>query len=318
MNEARKVLLIGGGGTLGAYTAEELLRMNCQVDVICLEDNQPAREGLCFYQGRATLDYLAAFLKERRYDGIINYLHYPNAEDYKPVYRLLSASAERVVFLSSYRIYADRAHPITENAPILYDVLQGVDEGFLQKEKYAVSKSEGEKFLREECGGGRWIIVRPVISFSRHRFDLVTRSGHEIPEAVRQGKHLSLPNICRDRTAGLDWAGNSGKLIARLLFQPQALGEAFTISSAQNWTWGQVAEAYAELTGLQVDWVDTEDYLRDNPKLQRDPWILKYDRSFDRVIDNTKVLQATGLSQADFVSIKEGIRIELEKYAKES
>ena len=43
MNEARKVLLIGGGGTLGAYTAEELLRMNCQVDVICLEDNQPAR-----------------------------------------------------------------------------------------------------------------------------------------------------------------------------------------------------------------------------------------------------------------------------------
>ena len=318
MNEARKVLLIGGGGTLGAYTAEELLRMNCQVDVICLEDNQPAREGLCFYQGGATLDYLTAFLKERHYDGIINYLHYPNAEDYKPVYRLLSASAGRVVFLSSYRIYADRAHPITENAPILYDVLQGVDEDFLQKEKYAVSKSQGEKFLREECGGGRWIIVRPVISFSRHRFDLVTRSGHEIPDAVRQGKRLSLPNICRDRTAGLDWAGNSGKLIARLLFQPQALGEAFTISSAQNWTWGQVAEAYAELTGLQVDWVDTEDYLRDDPKLQRDPWILKYDRLFNRVIDNTKVLQATGLSRADFVSIKEGIRIELEKYAKES
>ena len=62
MNEARKVLLIGGGGTLGAYTAEELLRMNCQVDVICLEDNQPARDGLCFYQGRATLDYLSFLL----------------------------------------------------------------------------------------------------------------------------------------------------------------------------------------------------------------------------------------------------------------
>ena len=116
MNEARKVLLIGGGGTLGAYTAEELLRMNCQVDVICLEDNQPAREGLCFYQGRATLDYLAAFLKERHYDGIINYLHYPNAEDYKPVYRLLSVSAERVVFLSSYRIYADRCLLYTSDA----------------------------------------------------------------------------------------------------------------------------------------------------------------------------------------------------------
>ena len=42
-----------------------------------------------------------------------------------------------------------------------------------------------------------------------------------------------------------------------------------------------------------------------------------FDRLFNRLIDNSKVLQATGLSQADFVPIKEGIRIELEKYAKE-
>lgn len=314
---SKKVLLIGGGGTLGAYTAEELLRMGCEADVICLEENQSEREDLRFYQARATLDYLTAFLKDRRYDGIVNFLHYPNAEDYKPVYRLLSDSAEQVIFLSSYRVYADQEHPVTENAPTLYDVLQGVDEDFFQNEKYAASKSRGEKFLREECRDGRWTIVRPVISFSRHRFDLVTRSGHEIPDAAREGKTLSLPEECRNLTAGLDWAGNSGKLIARLFFRPEALGEAFTISSAQNLTWGQVAELYSELTGVRFEWISTADYIRNSPKLQRDPWILKYDRLFNRLIDNTKVLQATGLSQADFVPIKEGIRIELEKYAKE-
>lgn len=79
-----------------------------------------------------------------------------------------------------------------------------------------------------------------------------------------------------------------------------------------------MAEAYSGLTGLQVDWVDTEDLYPGQPQAAAGSWILKYDRLFNRVIDNTKVLQATGLSQADFVSIKEGIRIELEKYAKES
>ena len=31
--------LIAGGGTLGTYTAEELLRLGHRVDIICLEDN---------------------------------------------------------------------------------------------------------------------------------------------------------------------------------------------------------------------------------------------------------------------------------------
>ena len=33
----RNVLLIGGGGTLGTYTAKELLRLGHKVDIICLE-----------------------------------------------------------------------------------------------------------------------------------------------------------------------------------------------------------------------------------------------------------------------------------------
>ena len=32
----KRVLLIAGGGTLGTYTAEELLRLGHMVDVICL------------------------------------------------------------------------------------------------------------------------------------------------------------------------------------------------------------------------------------------------------------------------------------------
>ncbi len=58
-----KVLLIAGGGTLGKYTAAELIRLGCQVDIICLEDNVSDNERLCYYKGYAELKYLREPLK---------------------------------------------------------------------------------------------------------------------------------------------------------------------------------------------------------------------------------------------------------------
>ena len=40
----KKVLLIAGGGTLGTYTAKELLRLGCYVDVLCPEDKESDNE----------------------------------------------------------------------------------------------------------------------------------------------------------------------------------------------------------------------------------------------------------------------------------
>ena len=38
MYKNKRVLLIAGGGTLGTYTGEELLRLGAYVDVLCPED----------------------------------------------------------------------------------------------------------------------------------------------------------------------------------------------------------------------------------------------------------------------------------------
>ena len=50
--------------------------------------------------------------------------------------------------------------------------------------------------------------------------------------------------------------------------------------------------------------------------LQSSPWILKYDRLLDRKIDNSKILEVTGLSKDDFTSIRDGIKYELGKINK--
>lgn len=303
----KKVLLIAGGGTLGRYTAKELLSKECEVDVICLEDYTSDNPKLRYYKANADLNYLTAYLNDKYYDGIVNFIHYTSVDDYKPVHKLLCSKTDQLIFLSSYRVYADLQHPITESAPMLADVVKD-DEEFFKTENYALPKARCEKFLREESDTKNWTVVRPVISFSDKRFDLITVSGHEIIDAARSGKTVILPEAAKNLTAGLDWAGNSGKLIANLLFKKECFGEAYTVSSGQNLTWGEVADIYTRLTGVNFKWADTEDYVNTG----HGGYILIYDRLYDRAVDNTKILKATGLKKDDFTSIEEGIKIELD------
>lgn len=300
----KKVLLMAGGGTLGTYTAEECLRLGYKVDIICLEDKISNNKNLRYYKANATLEYLEMLFRGTRYDGIVNFIHYPNYEDYIPYHELLSNNTDHLLFLSSYRVYADLQHPITESAPQLIDVIKD-DIAFHNEEKYALSKSRAERYLNNNTCPKNWTIVRPVISFSDRRLDINMVSGHTVVDTVNEGKAVVLPIEAKYLTAGLDWAGNSGKLIANLLFKENTIGQAYTISSAQNLTWSQVSDIYTELLGVKFKWT-TANY-------PTAAWHWRYDRAYDRKIDNSKILRATRLTSSDFKSIKEGVYIELKK-----
>jgi hypothetical protein len=129
-------------------------------------------------------------------------------------------------------------------------------------------------------------------------------------KGTKEGLIIPLPEKAKKLVAAVDWAGNTGKLIANLLFKPEAFGEAFTISSCQNLTWEQVAQYYEELIGAKFQWIDTDEYIRTHPDTL---WSLIYDRLYDRPIDNSKVLRVTGLTDKDFTPMKAGIQIELAK-----
>ena len=214
--------------------------------------------------------------------------------------------------MSSYRVYADKQHPVTEDAPRLTEVI--TDREFLETENYAVPKAKCEDYLRNECTGQPWTIVRPVISFSKLRLDMLMYSGHRVLKAADEGKELLLPQFTQDFVAGLDWAGNSGKLIANLLFKHDAIGETFTIYSGHGLTWGEVGAVYQKLTGVKLRWCDEEEYLTFHHSIlehKSSTWRWIYDRRFNRDIDCSKILRVTGLSRADFASVEEGLVHEL-------
>lgn len=311
MEETKRVLLIAGGGTLGTHTAKELLRRGCRVDVLCPEEKHTQNPSLCYIRNYATQEVLEDLFQKNHYHGIVNFIHYPVAEDYQKVHPFLMQHTDHLIFLSSYRVYADKQHPVTETAPRLHEVYAGVKE-LMQKDDYGISKCLCEDYLQGACRGQNWTIVRPVISFSHRRFDILLNSGDEVLRHVATHTPMLLPLSAKDKKAGLDWAGNSGKLIANLLFRPQAIGQAFTIYSGHGMTWGEVAEAYHRVCGLEVTWVSDEAYLNSTEEIKAKSAIMwYYDRLFERDIDCSKVLRVTGLGREDFATVEEGIRAEL-------
>ncbi|MBQ9098156.1 MAG: hypothetical protein IJY50_01855 [Clostridia bacterium] len=311
MYSNKRALLIAGGGTLGTYVAEELLRLGASVEVICPEEKVSDNERLVFHQSMATEELLRELFSQKHYNGIVNFIHYTDPEEYKQIHPLLIQNTDHLIFLSSYRVYANEQHPITEEAPRLSDVI--TDRDFLENEKYAVPKAQCEDYLRQECAGEPWTIVRPVISFSSKRLDLLLYCGKDVLKYAERDQEMLMPDTVKDYTAGLDWAGNSGKLIANLLFKPDAMGEAFTVYSGHGLTWGEVAERYSMLTGVKIRWCSEEEYVRNTPKTVKEPWMWKYDRKWNRDVDCSKILRVTRLSQNDFAPIEKGIQHELEK-----
>ena len=306
----KRVLLIAGGGTLGCYTSCELLKMGYAVDVIALEKLQSLNRNLRYFQARVDDRLLNELFEESRYDAIVDFIHYPDTEAYKSRAQLLLAHTDQLVFLSSYRIYDDAAHPISEDSPTLLDVSK--DEYLLAHEDYAIPKAKNERFLNS-LGTKNYTIIRPLISFSHFRLDLVTQGAAALLFRSAAGKKILLPAASRNVVSGVGWAGNIGKMIARLILNEQALGEAFTLGTGEVNTWERVAAFYTDLLGSTFEWVDTEDYLEyATPNRYMDRCMMDHDRLLDRTIDNSKLMKVTGLTMNDFTTCYDGLVTELE------
>ena len=225
----------------------------------------------------------------------------------------LLENCDHLIFLSSYRVYADLQHPITEDAPQLLDVLD--DKVFLETEKYALTKSRCEKVLKT-LPYKHWTVVRPLISFSSKRFDLITTQGSTLINRTRQGKKIAVPLEAKNVVAGFGWSGNAGKMMARLALNEKAFGEAFTLSTGEKCTWGEIAGYYEEFLGAKFVWLDTKTYLEiATPNEIGDTWGLKYDRLCDRTCDPSKLFAVTGLTKDDFMTVKDALKMELSMVA---
>ena len=311
-----RVLVLGASGAMARYMIPFLAENGCQVDGIALDKVESSNPNVKYYQGNAKeLPMLREFLSHN-YDAIVDYLTYTTSEIPFYLPQLLDHT-DHYIFLSSGRVYDNLEKPVKETSPRLID--SSKDALLLNSDDYCIYKARGENLLFSRPRKN-WTIVRPATTYSYLRYQLVTLEAANTVGRAFAGKKVVVPIQAKDKPATLSWGGDAGRMIGKLLFCEAALGEAYNINSAENHTWGEIADYYKDICNLEAVWVDKEDYLNilnPDPYRMGPRWQLEYARLFDREVDNSKVLAVTGMKQSDMMPLYEGLKREISRTPKD-
>ena len=310
----KRILVLGGTGAMGVYLIPKLRERGFCVTCVSFDDVKSGDPDLTYIKADAKDPGFREKLLAPGWDGIVDFMIYRTPE-FREVYKSFLEKTNHYIYLSTYRVYANEEHPIRETSPRLLDVSK--DEVFMNAtsdlEDYALYKARGEEILKASCYDN-WTAIRPAITYSKRRFQLCTLEAPLVVGRAMTGRKVVLPEAALDVEATMSWAGDVAEMIARLLFNKPALREVFTVATSEHNKWGEVAKIYNELIGLEYVATDIEKYLevwtgrKDSLNAR---WQLVYDRLFDRVIDNSKILEYTGLKQSELTSLHDGLKREL-------
>ena len=295
---------------MGVYLIPKLRARGYEVTCVSLDDVKSDDSGLTYIKGNAKDDEMRAKLLEPGWDCVVDFMLY-HTDEFRRIYKDFLEKTEQYVYLSTYRIYADEEHPIRESSPRLLDVSK--DEEFMNSDDYALYKARGEDMLKAS-GYDNWTIIRPAITYSKRRFQLVTLEADLVVARAMKGKKLVLPEAALEVQSTMSWAGDVAEMIARLCCNKKALGETFTVSTSEHNRWGDVAAIYHDLIGLEYVPATVDDFIRvwiGNGDTRFGRYQLCYDRLFDRIMDNSKILEFTGMKQSELTTLRDGLAREL-------
>ena len=296
-----KVLLIGGTGAMGVYLRRELALLGYEVYVTS-RGEQPREPGVHFIVGNGkNISFVKGVLSEVAPDVAIDFMIY-GTNEFAERYNLFLDRLKQYMFLSSYRVFNETV-PLREDSPRLLDSID--DEAYLKTDEYALCKARCEDMLRKS-GKKNWTILRPGITYSTARFQFGCLEANVVCYRALHGQPVIIPRDMLAKRTTMTWGGDVAKMIARLVLNDGALGEDFNVATSESRTWSEIAAIYRATLGMKLKEVSLSEYFDVCGQYQ-----VRYDRMFDRVMDNTKILTVTGLKQASFKSVEEGLRGEL-------
>lgn len=287
-----RILLLGGTGAIGEPLCHELAQLGHEVFVTSRRPRISTESNVLYIQGNAKKEEFLKKILLEGWDSIIDFMVWTTSE-FKLRSQLFLESTSQYVFLSSYRVYADTPI-IREDSPRLLDVIQ--DEKYLASDEYALRKARCENILFES-GLTNWTIVRPSITYDGAvgRLQLGVYESAQWMWRVKQHLPVPFPKQLLDKFTTMTSGRDAAKMIGALIGKQDALGEAFTVSTKEHHTWNDVVDIYAHAIPLKIFPCELDVF----EKAFGSVYQLRYDRMYNRVIDNSKILQCTELSQRD-------------------
>ena len=183
MNQKR-ILLIGGTGSMGFYLTELLLKQNYQVEVAAIAPGEIQHPNLQYFILDARHVGNLTRLLETRPAAVIDFLDYKPAE-YRKRCELFLRNTKHYFFLSSYRVYTDLDPVTTEESPLQKDAAP--DLAFRNSDDYSIYKAQNEEILRA-MPYDHWTIVRPSIIFSKFSLPLTSLGANCIYNRAMEKK----------------------------------------------------------------------------------------------------------------------------------
>ena len=303
----KKILVLGATGAMAVYLIPLLLDKGCTVTGVSLDDIESDNKNLTYVKADAkNLEFLTEQLKEG-YDAVVDFMVYNSVDLFREYYRLFLENTKHYIFFSTYRIYADDA-PLKETSKRLLDVERPDD--FVTEYEYSIYKAEEEDLLNNSPYKN-YTIVRPAITYSKRRFQLTILEADVLISRMLRGKTVVLPKSAMDKQATMSWAGDVAKMLFNIILNPAAFGETYNVSTAEHMTWEEVAKIYQDIGNLKYITVDDETFLdiAGEGTVARKQQLV-YDRCFDRIVDNSKILALCGMKQAELMPLKEGLALE--------
>lgn len=306
----KKALLLGGTGALGVYLAPQMIADGFDVVITSRSDREDS-DHIHYIKGDALdIPFLNGLFKDCTYDVVVDFMIY-STTDFLDRYQLLLENCTHYIYVSSYRVFSD-ANIITEKTPRLLDISK--DAIFLKTTDYSLEKARQEDVLRQSRRRN-WTIIRPSITYSKERFQLGTLEADTVVERSLESKPVIFPREMLNKQTTMTWAGDVAKMISALAANNRAMGEDFNVVTSEHRAWSEVTEIYKDNIGLKLVEVSKDEYI-DALGGGYARYQVDYDRMFDRVMDNSKILKFTGLKQDDLMTPEDGLKMELSNFKK--
>lgn len=306
----KKILILGATGAMAVYLIPCLLNKGYSVVGVSLDDVKSDHENLTYIKADAKdLSFLKEQLKQK-FDAVVDFMIYNSVDLFKEYYKLFLENTKHYIFFSTYRIYADDS-PLAETSKRLKDVEKPSD--FVSEFEYSIYKAEEEDLLNNSPYHN-YTIVRPAITYSKRRFQLTILEANVLIYRMLTGKTVVLPKGAMQKQATMSWAGDVAKMLSAIILNEAAYGETYNVSTAEHMKWEDVAKIYRKIGNLKYIAVDDDIFLdiMDNESNVKIKQQLLYDRCFDRIVDNRKILSLCNMKQEDLMSLEEGLKREFE------
>jgi nucleoside-diphosphate-sugar epimerase len=276
-----KILFIGGTGNISADCAALLHERGHQISVLSRGRAAVPTDYRAIQADRKDAAAMRAALKGLKPDVVLNFLGY-ELSDVQVDYELFNGLVRQYVFISSAVVYEKPPQrlPITEETPVGNPYWD-----------YAEKKLVCERWLQERRGesGFPVTIVRPSHTYSKRWIPNPVSSGsYTFAARLEQGKPVFV-HAQGESPWTLTTTADFAAGLAGLVGKPEAVGEAFHITSDEVLTWNQI---YAEIAGAlgvqspQIVKVPTDFICQLAPQLTG---TLKGDKAHPAVFDNAKL-----------------------------